>query len=482
MKQQPINLPYTFLPTLIRMSVAFVINCIFLSANSQELNTYLNQMSKLPAKECNSYLSLNCKKKFWRATSEWCITQLLPWASNRYIRKAAFAKISLESVAANLKLSNWEWDDNKFFNNQISHPFQGALYFNSFRSCGYNFWQSVPAVLAGTYAWETIFETHLPAPNDLINTGLGGIVLGEMMHRLSSAILRKKAGKINASVRETTAFLINPIQGLNQLLDHKIGDKNGPEGGNNFPVNMVSDAGIRFIENKQIKGFSKIKREIFSRIQLQYGDPYSQFREPFSNFSMVVEGGDSDSTKLNTIQIEGCLYGKKIKKSNKVEKVFSISMNYDYFNNSRFVFSAQSFKAIVLSRINLHKNIQLQLKTAAGLTPLAAVPNAHMYYGEGRNYDYSSGINLQVGAGINFANKICYTLNCDGLGTITVNGYKSVHSFYSYSSQLRVQLFKNITLGMNSSNYFFNGNYTNFKNVHDHYRFDHVGIGYKLAL
>lgn len=482
MKQKYINLPWTFSSTLIRMFITFVINYNFLSANAQELNTYLNAISKLPVKEYHTSLNVNCKKRFWRATSEWSITQVLPWASNRYIRKAAFAKISIKSLTANLKPANWEWDDNKFFNNQISHPFHGALYFNSFRNNGYSFWQSVSAVLAGTYAWETIFETHVPAPNDLINTALGGIALGEMIHRLSSVILRKKTGKINASFRETTAFLVNPVQGLNRVLYHDMGNKNGPKSRDFISVNMVADAGIRFIENKQSKNLSKIKREIFGRIQLEYGDPYSQFKEPFSNFSMAVEAGSSDSSNAIAVQIEGRIFGKKINASNKVEKGFSISINYEFFNNSRFSFSAQSFKANVLSSISLYKKIELQLKTGVGLTPLAAMPNAHMYYGEGRNYDYCTGINLQVGIGINIANKIFYSFNCNGLGAVTVNGYKSFHSFYNYSSILRMKLHKKITLIMNSGNYFFNGNYTNFKNVHDKVRFDYIGIGYKIAL
>lgn len=148
-----------------------------------------------PAKINYTEPATESKKKFWRAAGEWALAQAIPWSSNRYIRKAEFAKISIPSIRHNLKTNNWEWDDNKFLNNQISHPYQGSLYFNSFRSNGFNFWESVPAAFTGSLFWETVCETHVPAPNDIINTTLGGIAFGEISNRLSKLILTKKGIK-----------------------------------------------------------------------------------------------------------------------------------------------------------------------------------------------------------------------------------------------------------------------------------------------
>ena len=43
---------------------------------------------------------------------------------------------------------------------------------------------------------------------------------------------------------------------------------------------------------------TKAAPEAFGRIQLQYGDPYVHFKEPFSNFSLVTEFGSSDTSVL----------------------------------------------------------------------------------------------------------------------------------------------------------------------------------------
>ena len=67
----------------------------------------------------------NTKKNFWRATAEWTLVQLLPWASNYYIRKADFARISLNTISNNFKTS--EWDDNNFFNNEFLIPTREAF-------------------------------------------------------------------------------------------------------------------------------------------------------------------------------------------------------------------------------------------------------------------------------------------------------------------------------------------------------------------
>ena len=202
---------------IVKLTLFFILtNDTFLSASSQGLSVYNNQPSLLKTEY--NYLNpvINTKKNFWRATAEWTLVQLLPWASNYYIRKADFARISLNTIGNNFTTT--EWDDNNFFNNQFSHPYQGSLYFNSFRSNGYSFWESTPAVLAGSFIWETMLEKNPPSPNDVINTSFGGIIFGEMTNRLSKVILRRKAGK-KKGLSEPAAFVINPMQGLSRLMD-----------------------------------------------------------------------------------------------------------------------------------------------------------------------------------------------------------------------------------------------------------------------
>jgi hypothetical protein len=415
---------------------------------SQDLYIASQQAEVQMTNDINTTPACFGKKRFLRAAGTWTLGQVLPWASNRYIRKAPFAKISLSSIEHNMDVNNLEWDDNKFFNNQFSHPFQGSLYFNAFRGNGYSFWESAPAALAGSLVWETICETHVPAPNDLINTTLGGIVLGEMSHRIANKIFRKKSGA-----------------GCS----------------NNIPIAMVTDAGARLINTSGKNKIGYGKMETYTRIHLQYGDAFANNKAPFSNFSVMIEAGNSDSAKANMLQIEGSLYGKKIKQDKHAVHSFNISMKYQFFQNSSFVYGAQSVKVNLFSKYQVNHNVQLQFNTGTGILLLAAVQNKYMYYGEGRNYDYCLGLNFHAGVAINIANKLFYDLNYNLEGFKTVNGYQSSHVSYTSSSVIRWVIYKNLTASASTDSYHFDGYYKKYSNVSEHFQFRYFGLGYKFT-
>src|SRR3954462_12090291 len=163
------------------------------------------------------------KKKFWRSSGLLMLTQLIPWSYNFFIRDAEFAKVTFESIGHNLKFSSWQWDDNNFKTNQFAHPYHGSMYFSAFRTNRYSFWQAAPAAFAGSFMWETCGETHPPAQNDFINTSLGGISIGEMSYRFSNLIVNNRQMGFRRQVNEVLAFLVNPMNGLNRIIDGRWG-------------------------------------------------------------------------------------------------------------------------------------------------------------------------------------------------------------------------------------------------------------------
>src|SRR5690606_16497259 len=128
------------------------------------------------------------EKKIWRAGTEWFLAQAIPASFNRFITQDPYSYITFPNFIDHQRISAWDWDDNQFTTNQIDHPYHGQLYFNAFRSNGYNFYQSSVATVLGSYIWETAGETQHPAINDFVNTTFGGIILGEMTHRVSRNI------------------------------------------------------------------------------------------------------------------------------------------------------------------------------------------------------------------------------------------------------------------------------------------------------
>lgn len=163
------------------------------------------------------------EKKFIRAGTEWFLTQAFPATFNRFITKDPYSYISFKNFIDHQRISAWDWDDNQFTTNHIDHPYHGQLYFNSFRSNGYNLLQSSLATVAGSYIWETAGETQAPSINDFVNTTFGGILLGEMLHRVSRNVIGRGRNGRNKKGNEVTAFLINPVNGLNRWLDGKSG-------------------------------------------------------------------------------------------------------------------------------------------------------------------------------------------------------------------------------------------------------------------
>lgn len=142
------------------------------------------------------------------------LAEAVPWIIDRYLRHVDYAYISLKTVGDNIKPRSWSWDGDGFTTNQFGHPYHGSYFFNSFRANGYSFYQSAAASFVGSYIWETVAENQAPAPNDFINTGFGGLILGEMTHRLANKIIDNRAVGIRRQLSEFAAFLVNPVNGL----------------------------------------------------------------------------------------------------------------------------------------------------------------------------------------------------------------------------------------------------------------------------
>src|SRR5207253_7258198 len=109
----------------------------------------------------------------------------------------------------------------RFGINFIGHPYTGTLYFNSARSNGYSYWQSFPFGIEGSLMWEYFGENTKPSYNDIINTPVNGAFLGEILYRISSKILDDRTKGMQRFSRELLAGLIDPMRGVNRLLQGK---------------------------------------------------------------------------------------------------------------------------------------------------------------------------------------------------------------------------------------------------------------------
>lgn len=99
--------------------------------------------------------------------------------------------------------------------NYVLHPYAGAAYFMSARSCGFNFYQSLLyCTLISNVGWEFGVEGCMEPPSiqDLLVTPLVGSALGEGFYRLKRVIVNNDYRIAGSRVLgNTVAFIIDPV-------------------------------------------------------------------------------------------------------------------------------------------------------------------------------------------------------------------------------------------------------------------------------
>jgi len=163
------------------------------------------------------------KKNFGHAALQFGMAEILVQSFDQFVTKKDYAQISFKTIGHNLNPGSWQFDNDPIQTNQFGHPYHGSYFFNSFRTNGYNFWASSAAAFTGSYIWETYAENQAPAPNDFINTGFGGTILGEMTYRLSNRIVNNESYGFKRQLNEVFGFLVDPMNGLSRILDGKWG-------------------------------------------------------------------------------------------------------------------------------------------------------------------------------------------------------------------------------------------------------------------
>ena len=115
-----------------------------------------------------------------------------------------------------------EWDHDKFYFNYILHPYAGAVYYMSARSCGFNAWQSLLySACISNIGWEFGIEAFMERPSiqDLFITPLVGSAIGECFYRLKRKIVSNGYTLCGSSaLGNIVAFLIDPVNEVVGLL------------------------------------------------------------------------------------------------------------------------------------------------------------------------------------------------------------------------------------------------------------------------
>ena len=423
------------------------------------------------------------KKKFLRAGSEWLIANMLPATFNRFITEDQYSYISFKNFIDHQRISAWDWDDNEFTTNHLDHPYHGQLYFNAFRSNGYNFYESSIATFAGSYLWETGGETQSPSINDLVNTTYGGIILGEMTHRLARHILGKGARDPHRRTpNEIGAFFVNPVNGLNRLLDNKWGKVDEYNSLDSSSIWAEVNVGVRRFDAKQGDILEKGKNGSYGRLRLWYQNGPDIVKRPFDQFYVNLEFGKGDSTFINAVNVHAALYGTEFFETKHGEHYGVLSANYDFYNNDAFFYGAQNLIYNWNSVFRFKKKSRLNMSLGVGAILLAAVPDPYLHYGASRNYNYGSGAGYRYHGELSLFNRLLIIGDYNGGLFYTISGNDSYYILHAGTLEANLRIIKNFSLNISSgyfalSAHFKDKQYTDFDRRFPSGR---VSIGYNV--
>ena len=224
---------------------------------------------------------------------------------NRHVGAAPWADVTPRAVGRNLG-SSWVLDDNAYFVNQLGHPYQGTFAYTAARSAGLGFWTSTAYPFAASAAWEVAGETERPALNDQVTTTVAGVVLGEILYRVSGWV----RGDGRNPWRQATSSLLAPMTTLNRALGTGAVAEQPTSVSVEARVGVLGAPGAIASTQGRVLGRPAPVAAVRVRQGLP-GDPDFSFDRPFDHFDLEAAMAPSDQTYLS-LRARGLVAGEEL--------------------------------------------------------------------------------------------------------------------------------------------------------------------------
>lgn len=385
------------------------------------------------------------------------------WAYHRYLSGENWSNISLETIKNNLKYG-FEWDADGYLINQFWHPFHGANYFNSARSNGLSFWESVPYAFAGSLMWEYFMENERPSYNDIVNTPVSGIILGEISYRVSSLILDESSSGIERFFREFTSTLISPMHGFNRLLRGEMWESGISPIRSKF--NLLVSSGVHnvFFSRK----FNNGKSYFTLRADLNYGDQFAvaEHRNPFDYFTLHTELNIAPGDNIVGIFASGVLTDNNVNLFPRSKNIIGVYKEIDIHINTVYKLSATSVTGQIISTVPLSTSLSMQ--NNIGLSAILMGATNSLYASEyGKDYNIGPGASGKIGIKFSLKDFGDLYLNYKRYWIHTLSGAESEEFVGLMNAGLRYILISNTSVSFEILLYERYGNYKNFPDTKD---------------
>ncbi len=365
---------------------------------------------------------------------------------DKYIGKFDFSvPVGFNSWKHNLK-TGWEWDTDRFGINFVGHPYSGTLTYNCARSNGYSFWESAPFAVGGSLLWEYFGENTLPSYNDIINTPVNGVFLGEIFYRVSSTIIDDRSRGAQRFFRELAAGIIDPARGVNRLLQGKSFRKLNKEVYQKEPLNLTFYGGYEKVNKSTKDAFGTGNTNVIANLQIDYGNPFeNRPRKPFDFFKFRIDARFGEGRKLlDNITGYGILTGKNFQAdSGKKAMLIGLYQYYDYWDNKTFELGAIGVGGGIITKLDLHTLSKSNLYTSIHIEAIPFAGSSTRFgpdTSQFRDYNFGGGLGGKFEVTANYGNWVSVTL---------VTNYNWIHSYVGLKEDNFITIVKpRITFGV----------------------------------
>lgn len=386
---------------------------------------------------------------------------------NRYVRDMDYARIDGETIWHNLA-HEWVWDDDNFQVNQIGHPLQGAMYYSVARANGFGYLGGLVWTTVGSVHWEYFMETEPPAMNDLVTTRMGGAMLGEVSWRLAEDVSGESTGEPGGWARRSAAFLVNPIHGMDRLL-------NGyPRSPGHKPKSVP--LGLRIVTGRSIaKGLVRTEGEAANdapeaavplastSLRLMRGDPFGS-KAPFDHFTLSL-GLSVLNNPVSNIGVRAQLWRLPELESENSRHSLHFTQNFDYIDGELYRLSASSFGAEWLGEVDLGSDWIMRARAQPIFIVLGAASTEY-YVNVERDYNFGIGPGWKTGFHVAKPGFGSISAFADRYWIRTQSGAQGTEIIDLQSVEIVKNVWRRFGIGLSWSRYSRGGYYRDFPNVH----------------
>lgn len=390
-----------------------------------------------------------------------------------------FAKVTFSSMWHNIT-GGIDWDWNTFNTNWAGHPYHGSLMYNTARTVGLNYWQSVPYAIGGAAVWEFLGETHSPSGSDLITTSIGGIYMGEILFRVSELVLDDRTTGWNRFGRESLGFILNPVGGLNRLVYGTGNDYHPFPNHVKAPVRFQLTLGSNYVINNP--NFPSTRFKPYLELGLLYGDHFEKRStyQPFDIFN-VVTWLRFEETKNNyrlnlsgdtylpywNIYSYGILTGTNFHHTDKENQIIGIFQHFDYLNNKAFEVSSLGFSGGWIKNTFFDNNWELLTSIQLGGIAFGASNSETIDWirpeteRDMRDYIMGPGLMAKYDLFLNHSRYGNFNFRYGHWTIFVASGPKGVEDINLFDVRYSFPLFKKVNFGTEYIYYLRNADYSN---------------------